>query len=129
MAVFPIKAKASCVGILRCLGQKPRHLSANEIQLLTSMTNQIGVAVENAHLFADVSDKSTALQQANHELQEASRIKSEFMAAMSHELRTPLNIIMGNVELMKDKFFGEVTEGQRSPDSSTHHAKLFYAHQ
>jgi signal transduction histidine kinase len=124
VAVFPIKAKASCVGILRCLGRMPRHLSANEIQLLTSMTNQIGVAVENANLFADISDKSTALQQANDELQEASRIKSEFMAAMSHELRTPLNIIMGNVELMKDKFFGEVTEGQtKSLTQVTHHAK------
>lgn len=125
LAVFPIKAKASCVGILRCVGRESRHLSANEIQLLTSMTNQIGVAVENSNLFADVSDKSTALQQANHELQEANRIKSEFMAAMSHELRTPLNIIMGNVELMKDKFFGEITEGQeKSLTQVSHHAKV-----
>jgi hypothetical protein len=35
---------------------------ANELQLLTSMADQIGVAVENARLFAGMSDKSIALE-------------------------------------------------------------------
>ena len=105
VAIFPIKAKTTCVGVLRCLGQEPRHLSSNEIRLLMSMSNQIGVAVENANLFAAVSDKSIALEEVNRELKDANRIKSEFMAAMSHELRTPLNVIMGNVELMQDTIF------------------------
>lgn len=123
LAVFPIKAKTSCVGTLLCAGQFPRRLSTNEIQLLTSMAGQIGVAVENANLFAGMSDKSAALEKLNLELQEASRIKSEFMAAMSHELRTPLNVIMGNVELMRDRFFGEITEGQKkSLMQITHHS-------
>ena len=44
---------------------------------------------------------------------------------MSHELRTPLNVIMGNVELMQDRFFGEVTEPQtKSLTQITHHAKV-----
>jgi signal transduction histidine kinase len=103
----------------------PRRVSANEIQLLTSMADQIGVAVENANLFAAMSDKSMALEKVNLELHEASRIKSEFMAAMSHELRTPLNIIMGNVELMRDKFFGDITESQnKSLTQVAHHSQI-----
>jgi signal transduction histidine kinase len=125
LAVFPIMAKALCLGTLHCVGQNPRRLDANEIQLLTSMAHQIGVAVENANLFAGMSDKSMALEKVNLELQEASRIKSEFMAAMSHELRTPLNVIMGNVELMADRFFGDVTESQKkSLAQVTHHAQV-----
>jgi signal transduction histidine kinase len=125
LAVFPIKAKTSCVGALRCAGQTARRLTANEIQLLTSMANQIGVAVENANLFAAIRNNSMELEKANLDLQEASRIKSEFMAAMSHELRTPLNIIMGNVALMKERFFGEVTPGQeKSLTQIIHHAEV-----
>ncbi len=124
-AIFPIKTRTTCVGVLRCLGRDARRLSANEMRLLMSMSNQIGVAVENANLFAAISDKSMALAEANRELQEASRIKSEFMAAMSHELRTPLNIIMGNVELMKERFFGDVTERQiKSLTQITHHSDI-----
>jgi signal transduction histidine kinase len=125
LAVFPIMAKALCLGTLHCVGQNPRRLGDNEIRLLTSMADQIGVAVENANLFASMSDKSIALEKVNLQLQDASRIKSEFMAAMSHELRTPLNVIMGNVELMADRFFGDVTESQRkSLTQITHHAKI-----
>jgi len=125
LAVFPIKAKSSCVGTLLCAGQVSRRLSANEIQLLTSMAGQIGVAVETANLFTGMSDKSMALEKLNSELHEASRIKTEFMGAMSHELRTPLNIIMGNVELLRDRFFGAITESQqKSLTQITHHSEV-----
>jgi signal transduction histidine kinase len=125
LAIFPIKAKTSCVGTLVCAGQSPRRLTDNEIKLLASMAGQIGVAVENANLFAGMSDKSMALEKLNSELQEANRIKSAFMAAMSHELRTPLNIIMGNVELMRERIFGEITESQKkSLIQITHHSQV-----
>ncbi len=125
LAVFPIRTKSGCAGVLFCAGQTPRRLAESELKLLRSMTDQIGVAVENATLFAAVSAKSAELQKANDDLLEANRIKSGFMAAMSHELRTPLNIIMGNVELLKNGFFGEVNAGQmKSLAQITHHTRV-----
>jgi two-component system sensor histidine kinase BarA len=49
-----------------------------------------------------------ALAKTNHELLEATRAKSEFIGSMSHELRMPLNIIIGNSDLTRDGFFGEL---------------------
>jgi PAS domain S-box-containing protein len=46
------------------------------------------------------------LEAQNRRVQEAARLKSEFVANMSHELRTPLNSIVGFAELIADARFG-----------------------
>jgi signal transduction histidine kinase/putative methionine-R-sulfoxide reductase with GAF domain len=113
LAVFPIKTKRGSVGTILCNGRAVRRLTPGEIQLISSMAGQIGVAVENAKLFSETRQKSLELANANRQLQEANRAKADFLASMSHELRTPLNVIIGNADLCRDGLFGEVTEKQR----------------
>ncbi|HWP56723.1 MAG TPA: GAF domain-containing protein [Candidatus Acidoferrales bacterium] len=124
LALFPLKAKLRVVGVVLCRSEMPRRLGPDEIRLLTSMINQIGVAVENANLFEEAKRKGLELEQLNRDLQEAINAKSEFMAAMSHELRTPLNVIIGNTDLMLSGFFGDMTESQkRSLQKTLHHSR------
>ena len=50
------------------------------------------------------------LEVQNRRIEEAARLKSEFVANMSHELRTPLNSILGFAELMADARFGPLPD-------------------
>src|SRR5262245_13110888 len=69
--IFPIKAKVRFAGTIACLGKLPRRLTTEEVRLINSMCDQIGVAVENIHLFEQVRSKTEALESANSELREA----------------------------------------------------------
>jgi signal transduction histidine kinase len=112
-SVFPIRAKDDVVGTLHVANRTKRHFAPDELQLLESIAQEIGVAAENATLFGQVQETTSELAKTNQELREATRAKSEFIAAMSHELRTPLHIIIGNSDLTRDGFFGDVNAEQK----------------
>jgi GAF domain-containing protein len=70
-ALFPIKAKGKFEGIIICLGQHPRQLTRDEVRLITSMSDQIGVALENINLFEKLKNKTEELESSNSQLREA----------------------------------------------------------
>src|SRR5262249_32807499 len=65
-AIFPIKSKQRFLGTINCIGKQPRQLIAEEIRLIRSMCDQIGVAVENINLFEEVRRTAWTATGASH---------------------------------------------------------------
>ena len=60
----------------------------------------------------DVTRSKAVLQTQAHELEQASRYKSDFLANMSHELRTPLNSSLILAKLLADNREGNLSAEQ-----------------
>ncbi|HEY7560074.1 MAG TPA: GAF domain-containing protein [Candidatus Binatia bacterium] len=60
-AFLPIKTKVKIWGVMVCVDEQPRTLKANEVRLIESMTNQIGIAVENSSLYRQAAAKAEEL--------------------------------------------------------------------
>ncbi len=79
----------------------PRDWKEAEVKIVTQISNQLGVAVQQAELFAQTQQQAEELHRTAEAAKAANRAKSEFLANMSHELRTPLNAILGFTQLMQ----------------------------
>lgn len=72
---------------------------------------------DGSHLlsFIDVSDRwrmEVALQERNQALEQADRIKSDFLSHVSYELRAPLNTVIGFSEILINQYFGPLNDRQ-----------------
>jgi signal transduction histidine kinase len=87
------------------LGQKVSGERYDEYQreMLTASLDMLAVALENTMLFNRLQENNRNLRQANEDLQELDRLKSDFMANMNHELRTPLTIIVAYLQTLLDE--------------------------
>lgn len=81
------------------------HFTEAEIEFANAIAGQIAISMYNAQLFEQLDARTV-------ELEEANRLKSEFLAKMSHELRTPMNSILGFSEMIASGMYGDLNQKQ-----------------
>jgi signal transduction histidine kinase/CheY-like chemotaxis protein len=100
---LPLRIGSRIIGVLDIQSQKTHSYAQEDANVLSILTDQIAIAIENARAYE-------LAQKAIEDMREA---KSQFLANMSHELRTPLNSIIGFSRVILKGIDGPTTETQQ----------------
>lgn len=104
---LPMLIGDKLIGVLDLQSERRGRFSHEDIEILTTLAEQIAIAVRNAQLYSDA-------REAHLRAEEANQFKSQFLANMSHELRTPLNAIVNFSQIMAMEILGPLNEEQKT---------------
>ena len=97
----PITVRNRVIGVLNINNKRTgAPFQESDLNMLITLSNQTGLAIDNARLVADLQSKAESLEKAYNDLKHVNKAKTELIINLSHEIKTPLTAILGYVDLM-----------------------------
>jgi CheY-like chemotaxis protein/nitrogen-specific signal transduction histidine kinase len=84
---------------------------------MVTFAHQVAIALDNASAYQQIEELNAGLeakvQERTRELEQADRLRSQFLSHVSHELKTPMTSIKGFLQNMLDGLTGSINEKQQ----------------
>ncbi len=112
----PLKIKDRIFGSLMVDRIQAHSLTQDDLELMMTVAHQVAIALDNASAYEQIEDLNVGLEakvrERTAELEQADRLRSQFLSHVSHELKTPLTSIKGFLQNLLDGLTGPLNEKQ-----------------
>ena len=112
----PLKIKDRILGSLMVDRIQAHSLTQDDLELMMTVAHQVVIALDNASAYEQIEGLNVGLEakvrERTAELEQADRLRSQFLSHVSHELKTPLTSIKGFLQNLLDGLTGPVNEKQ-----------------
>ena len=113
----PLKVKDRILGSLTVDRRRAHSLTQDDLELMMTVAHQVAIALDNASAYEQIEDLNEGLEvkvrERTAELEQADRLRSQFLSHVSHELKTPLTSIKGFLQNLLDGLTGPLNEKQQ----------------
>ena len=113
----PLKVKDRILGSLTVDRIQAHSLTQDDLELMMTVAHQVAIALDNASAYEQIEELNVGLEvkvrERTAELEQADRLRSQFLSHVSHELKTPLTSIKGFLQNLLDGLTGPLNEKQQ----------------
>ena len=117
LLAVPLKTKDRILGSMIVDRKQEHSLSQEDLDLMVTFAHQVAIALDNASAYQQIEELNVGLEakvrERTKELEQADRLRSQFLSHVSHELKTPMTSIKGFLQNMLDGLTGAVNEKQQ----------------
>ena len=115
-ASIPLRSKTRTLGVMNITSRSTHPFTTDEVELLYSIGNQMGTAIENSQLYGQLKKQLEEIERTQDQLIRSARLSSlgEMSTNVAHEINNPLTAILSYTSMMLEN----------APDTDPNREKL-----